>query len=220
MQSPQYSSPSVYGSPNYEGLTLSYAGQPLVQLQDRQRPFPNPSLIEQFFPPQVTATKFQPSPTPSINDPCWTEWNIEQPGREYSTSSAAPTYESRSTSVTRTPSLASNPLHLLPFDIIAMAYIQRDTLEEAEFGPQKEDATSEQYLNQYWEFSHPKYPVLHRPTFFLSTAPPLLKAAVLAIGSQHSLDWNARQYSRNLHDQCLKVLAKVSYLTEVDGCGS
>ena len=213
MASPPYSSSSGYGSPNYANLTLSFAGQPHAQLLDRQRSFSNTSLIDQYLPQPVTTTKSQISPTSSILEPYWTVWNTEQQGREYSLTSAPPAYEFRTTSLPRTPSLVSYPLPFPQFDSTAMAFISRDVLEAEEFGFQEEeDAIYMQYLIQFWEHFHPQYPVLHRSSFSLAAVPPLLKAVVLAIGSQysHSLDWNAKQYSRKLYDQCLKTLAKVS----------
>ena len=214
LASPQYSSSTTsgYGSPNYGSLTLPFAGQPHAQLLDRQRSFSDTSLIEQCLPQQVATTKSQPSPTPSIIDPFWTEWNTEEQNREYSIPTTSLAHESRSTSFHRTPSLTSYPLNFPVIDISAITYIQRDMYEGTEFGLQDiDDVLSEQYLDQYWRLLHPQYPVLHRPTFSLSTASPILKAAVLAIGSHYLLDYNARQDSRRLHEQCSKILAKVSY---------
>ncbi|KAL9066737.1 MAG: hypothetical protein Q9157_007032, partial [Trypethelium eluteriae] len=215
MASPPYSSSSGYASPNYGNITLPFAGQPHAQLLERQRSFSNTSLIEQYLPQQAATTKSQLSPAPSIIGPYWTEWHTEQPGREYNIYPASSTNESRSASISRTPTLASYPFQVPHVDwgnlanLAAFTYLQRDMSEGAELGFQQEDdMVITQYLNQYWELSHPQYPILHRPSFVLSSVPPILKAAILAIGSQFSLDWNEKQYSRKLHEQCLKVLAK------------
>ncbi|KAL9088023.1 MAG: hypothetical protein Q9165_006364 [Trypethelium subeluteriae] len=205
-------SSSGYASPNYGNITLPFAGQPHAQLLERQRSFSNTSLIEQYLPQQVATTKSQLSPAPSIIGPYWTEWHTEQPGREHNVYATSSTNESRSASISRTPTLASYPFQFPNLDWSAFAaftYLQRDMSEGAELSLQQEDdMATAQYLNLYWELSHSQYPILHRPSFVLSSAPPILKAAILAIGSRFSLDWNAKQYSRKLHEQCLKVLAK------------
>jgi hypothetical protein len=62
----------------------------------------------------------------------------------------------------------------------------------------------EQYLDYYWRLFHPTFPVVHRPT---SMSPsPMLRAAMMAIGSQYSADPGDKRRGRDLHDRCLKLL--------------
>jgi len=75
----------------------------------------------------------------------------------------------------------------------------------------------EQYLDCYWRFFHPTYPVIHRPTFRRLTALPMLHAAMLAIGGQFSRESSVRRTSRMLHDRCLKLLERVGLLLR-DSC--
>ncbi|KAI9888199.1 MAG: hypothetical protein M1820_010243 [Bogoriella megaspora] len=211
MSSQYPASSGGYGSPNYPNL-IGFAGQPThVQLLGRQAPFSSTSLIEQFPLQQVPHTKSPTSPKLSNIAPYWTEWNTE-PDREWGSISSAPLtlVESRSSSIAPTPPTAPFRQGLPHFDFVSMAHLQRDMLEGADFGFRQDDDNFEQqeYINQYWELSHHQFPILNRRIFFPATTAPLLKAAVLAIGAQHSIGWNAMQYSRKLHEQCLKCLAR------------
>lgn len=65
----------------------------------------------------------------------------------------------------------------------------------------------EQYLDYYWRLFHPTFPVVHRST---SVNPsPMLRAAMVAIGSQYSSDSSDKKKGRDLHDRCLKLLERV-----------
>jgi hypothetical protein len=64
----------------------------------------------------------------------------------------------------------------------------------------------EQYLDYYWRLFHPTFPVVHRST---SVNPsPMLRAAMVAIGSQYSTDSSDKKKGRDLHDRCLKLLER------------
>jgi hypothetical protein len=67
----------------------------------------------------------------------------------------------------------------------------------------------EQYLDSYWRLFHPTFPIVHRPTFGSMTTPPMLHAAMIAIGGQYSPDTSVKRKSRILHDRCLKLLERV-----------
>ncbi|KAI4942669.1 hypothetical protein J4E91_009838 [Alternaria rosae] len=62
----------------------------------------------------------------------------------------------------------------------------------------------EQYLDYYWRLFHPTFPVVHRPTSMNPS--PMLRAAMVAIGSQYSADSSDKKKGRDLHDRCLKLL--------------
>jgi len=66
------------------------------------------------------------------------------------------------------------------------------------------------YLESYWQWLHPLYPVIDRTSFRPQHAPPLLKAAMLALGAQALHDAKDKMSARVLHERCLKVLKKVS----------
>lgn len=51
--------------------------------------------------------------------------------------------------------------------------------------------SEETYVKQYFEHFHPSFPLLHRPTFIVSSTPKLLLKAVTVIGSL---------FSANLYD--------------------
>ncbi|UPX20079.1 uncharacterized protein EKO05_0010324 [Ascochyta rabiei] len=64
----------------------------------------------------------------------------------------------------------------------------------------------EQYLNNYWRLFDPAFPIIHRPTFASLEAPPMLYAAMIAIGAQHSNNVCDRQVAAKLHKTCVKLL--------------
>ena len=67
----------------------------------------------------------------------------------------------------------------------------------------------ERYLGAYWLWVHPFYPVVHRPSFLLQTASPLLKAAMLALGAHALGDTEDKKNARIVHERCAKVIKKV-----------
>jgi len=69
---------------------------------------------------------------------------------------------------------------------------------------------SEHYLNNYWRFFHPSFPIVHRTSFESLGQPPMLHAAMIAIGGQYSNDASVKRKSRILHDRCVKLLERVS----------
>jgi hypothetical protein len=44
----------------------------------------------------------------------------------------------------------------------------------------------EYFLSLFFEFVHPRFPVLHKPTFNMTAAPPYLLLAMILLGSSHS----------------------------------
>jgi hypothetical protein len=72
---------------------------------------------------------------------------------------------------------------------------------------------SEEYMDNYWKYFHPQFPVVHKSTFGNNIS-PLLRAAMYAIGGQYSNDPSIRKRSRILHGRGVKVLAKVALLSE------
>ncbi|KAJ5384581.1 hypothetical protein N7517_002492 [Penicillium concentricum] len=52
--------------------------------------------------------------------------------------------------------------------------------------PSNQANSEETYVKQYFEHFHPSFPLLHRPTFAVSSTPKLLLKAVIVIGSLFS----------------------------------
>ena len=67
----------------------------------------------------------------------------------------------------------------------------------------------ERYLNAYWHYIHPHYAFIYRPSFSLYNAPPLLKAAMLALGAHSLEDASDKTNARVIHERCLKALKTV-----------
>ena len=74
----------------------------------------------------------------------------------------------------------------------------------------------ERYLGAFWRWVHPFFPVVHRPTFIMPNASPLLKAAMLALGAQALPDTSDRRNARIIHERCVKVVKKVRTLNQCD----
>jgi hypothetical protein len=70
----------------------------------------------------------------------------------------------------------------------------------------------EQCFDYYWRLFDPNFPVVHRPTSMNPS--PMLRAAMIAIGSQYSTDSRDKKKGRDLHDRCLKLLERVGYMHE------
>jgi hypothetical protein len=64
----------------------------------------------------------------------------------------------------------------------------------------------ENCLNNYWQYFHPSFPILHQPTFFTTKPSPLLTGAMVAIGSQYDSRPDAKQYSMALLEICTRLL--------------
>ena len=73
-------------------------------------------------------------------------------------------------------------------------------------------SNEKRYLGAYWFWIHPFYPIVHRPTFDLQFASPLLKCAMLALGAHALADVADKTNGRIIHERCMKVLKKVSDL--------
>lgn len=199
-----YSCSSGYATPA-PGLDYShaYASPPYINNVVRTRASSNASLIEQHW------AQASQSPTSSVGMPYpWPsdEKNIAVSSFPYTTGSYSvsdmPMY-------TMMPSIthygaydpqnvvqmdAEEGVHLFPGDQYGMSEIMRAF-------------PSEQRLNYYWRLFHPTFPVVHRST---SVNPsPMLRAAMVAIGSQYSTDSSDKKKGRDLHDRCLKLLERV-----------
>jgi len=69
-------------------------------------------------------------------------------------------------------------------------------------------SNDERYLNAYWTWVHPLYPIIHRPTFDIVVASPLLRAAVLQLGAHMLHNTVDMGNARIMHERCIKVVKK------------
>ncbi|KAL1582813.1 hypothetical protein WHR41_08675 [Cladosporium halotolerans] len=84
--------------------------------------------------------------------------------------------------------------------------------QASSFGPNQyrrgTESNEQRYLEAYWQLIHPSWPVIHKPSFELSHASPLLRAAMLTWGA-HSTGRQVDLFNACvLHRRCLKVLKK------------
>lgn len=68
-------------------------------------------------------------------------------------------------------------------------------------------------LDLYWQFFHPHFPVVHRPTFLPTKPSPLLASAMAAIGSQYDNRPDAKLYSLTLLEIATKLLRRRDSIT-------
>jgi hypothetical protein len=83
--------------------------------------------------------------------------------------------------------------------------------QTANFGPNqyRHRVDNEQrYLEAFWRSVHPAWPVLHKPTFDLTRASPLLRAAMVTLGAHSTGIPIDSANACILHKRCLKVIQK------------
>ncbi|KAL8934958.1 MAG: hypothetical protein Q9216_005651 [Gyalolechia sp. 2 TL-2023] len=73
-----------------------------------------------------------------------------------------------------------------------------------------QDLRTRHYLECYWRYFHPLFPIVRFTSFMSKVPEPLLAASMVVIGAQYSPRPDARQYSASLHAKCLKMLSDVS----------
>ena len=67
------------------------------------------------------------------------------------------------------------------------------------------------YLSSYWQYFHPLFPIIHRPTFD-RTEDNLLNIAMAAIGTQYHDSPEARTQGSEFNEACRKGIELVSML--------
>lgn len=211
-QSPNYSSSSGYASPipgatDYANM---FANPPYGPGSNRTRTSSNASFIEPWVYPSR-------SPTSATSTMAFT-WT----SNDKSPAPSSLAYMATSYPMTSMPMSAGvDPMtgfgHFGPKTVA-----QRDEEEQAFLFPEQSYPQSygmgqiahtypfEQYLDNYWRHFHPAYPVVHRATYESVNQPPMLNAAMIAIGGQYSNDASVKRKSRILHDRCIKLLDKAS----------
>ncbi|TID26755.1 hypothetical protein E6O75_ATG01248 [Venturia nashicola] len=114
------------------------------------------------------------------------------------------------------------PPAIIPQDSKSMPYplvfpVQRDKygslnlevpLEDQQLGISLSLKTKQHYIESYWKYFHPVFPVLHRPSYQAQTPCPLLSAAVISIGAQYNDGHSAQGDSRILHEKCQELISE------------
>ncbi|KAL3483287.1 fungal-specific transcription factor domain-containing protein [Aspergillus germanicus] len=97
---------------------------------------------------------------------------------------------------------ATNPVenaaHLLPRQKVlsALVTLPADVLSASFF----DAANLEWFMQSYWENYNPHFSLLHRPTFSVQDAPPLLLVALLTLGATLSPDRGHYQVAEKIHE--------------------
>ncbi|EXJ59921.1 hypothetical protein A1O7_04068 [Cladophialophora yegresii CBS 114405] len=68
-------------------------------------------------------------------------------------------------------------------------------------------------LEHYWQYFHPSFPIVHRPSFLPTKPSPLLASAMVAIGSQYDTRPDAKMYSLTLLEIATKLLRRRDNIT-------
>lgn len=66
------------------------------------------------------------------------------------------------------------------------------------------------YLDCYWQYFHPLFPILHYPTITSSSPPPALAVLMVVLGAQFSSRFESKIYSTFMYESCVRLVANVS----------
>ncbi|KAJ4988392.1 C2H2 type zinc finger domain protein [Stagonosporopsis vannaccii] len=126
-----------------------------------------------------------------------------------------------------------NLAHVEPLSnekVNAMAQLAEETQREPHHHPFTNlelppRAVLDAWVQLYFEYFHPVFPIIHKATFSLPDVDPLLVLAVAGIGAQFSKVKNAEAFARSIHElvrrrsssQCEKrnQLARTVWMTQV-----
>ncbi|KAL2836124.1 fungal-specific transcription factor domain-containing protein [Aspergillus pseudodeflectus] len=91
-----------------------------------------------------------------------------------------------------------NVTHLVPRQkvLAALVTLPADLLSSSFF----DAANLEWFMQSYWDNYNPHFSLLHRPTFSVQAAPPLLLVALLTLGATLSPDRNHYQIAEKIHE--------------------
>lgn len=226
----QWNPPSPYSPSGYDSPTnCAYypsGGPPYFQPQfDRARHSSDESYLAYYPYPQTSRSPVSAGSStihlpmqwgPSTHDPMFQQFNTSF-GSENSLPKGFDLYNGH---------MANHQFHLEAFGAQGVLTPEGRDINESNdllipspsphssttsFGVDEVDYTNDQrYLGAYWRWIHPLFPVVHRPSFILATASPLLRASMLALGA-HALSENAdKRNARIIHERCVKVVKRVS----------
>ena len=122
------------------------------------------------------------------------------------------------TEADQSPADSSLPIPLSDLDGIEWSVIRRELSNAS--GIQSRDASAGlsdtirwDCLEHYWQYFHPSFPIVHRPTFLPTKPSPLLASAMVAIGSQYDTRPDAKMYSLTLLEIATKLLRRRDNIT-------
>jgi hypothetical protein len=90
--------------------------------------------------------------------------------------------------------------------LAALVTLPADLLSSSFF----DAANLEWFMQSYWENYNPHFSLLHRPTFSVQDAPPLLLVALLTLGATLSPDRNHYQIAEKIHESLRWLIFTVS----------
>ncbi|KIW74987.1 hypothetical protein Z517_11758 [Fonsecaea pedrosoi CBS 271.37] len=116
------------------------------------------------------------------------------------------------------PADSTIPIPLSDLDGIEWSVIRRELsnasgLQSGDASTSISDTIRWDCLELYWQYFHPSYPLIHRPSFLPTKPSPLLASAMLAIGSQYDTRPDAKLYSLTLLEIATKLLRRRDNIT-------
>ncbi|KIY02814.1 uncharacterized protein Z520_01279 [Fonsecaea multimorphosa CBS 102226] len=122
------------------------------------------------------------------------------------------------TEADQSPADSTIPIPLSDLDGIEWSVIRRELsnasgLQSGNASTSISDTIRWDCLDLYWQYFHPSYPLIHRPSFLPTKPSPLLASAMLAIGSQYDSRPDAKLYSLTLLEIATKLLRRRDNIT-------
>lgn len=74
-----------------------------------------------------------------------------------------------------------------------------------------------EHINSYWSGCHPTFPILHRPSFIVASAPLPLLCAMTVCGAQVSTKMEDQALAVGLNPKLRALLHSVSFLLSSEG---
>ncbi|TLD11478.1 hypothetical protein E2P81_ATG10354 [Venturia nashicola] len=104
--------------------------------------------------------------------------------------------------------------HIMPpecRDILEQDELVTPTSVPKDFGARRyhhRTDNEQRYLDAYWRWVHPVWPIVHKPTFDMAYTSPLLRAAMLTLGACSIGNQIDSANGCIMHKRCLKVIKK------------
>ena len=122
------------------------------------------------------------------------------------------------TEADQSPADSTLPIPLSDLDGIEWSVIRRELsnasgLQSGDPAASLSDTIRWDCLELYWQYFHPSFPIVHRPTFLPTKPSPLLASAMVAIGSQYDTRPDAKLYSLTLLEIATKLLRRRDNIT-------
>ncbi|KAJ9604155.1 hypothetical protein H2200_011678 [Cladophialophora chaetospira] len=122
------------------------------------------------------------------------------------------------TEADQSPADSNLPIPLSDLDGIEWSVIRRELsnasgIQSGDPSAGLSDTIRWDCLEHYWQYFHPSFPVVHRPTFLPTKPSPLLASAMVAIGSQYDTRPDAKMYSLTLLEIATKLLRRRDNIT-------